>query len=785
MSSHSAARPLFPPTFSERALSYLLLPPGVLAGLFILAVFIWSLTVPYLGVDIAFHEGGWRVNQLDENGTAHRDGIGPGDAVVRVNGLAPEDVARGLTYIGAFHAQSLQVLDPSGRVVESSAHAGPVPADAIVQAFGVFTVGAAFWLTGFLSFLRKPGSRPVLFLYLVGLSVAIAAVSGMGSMRGWIVARHLEVAGLLLSPWLVVRLFLAFPSERRIKLLGKDISLVVHVPPALLLLIYAVVGHQDWALYVWFRPLIVLNLGVGFLVAIGIVAHSYFSASYARSRQQMKILAFGVGASALPLLALGVIPEMMGQGALVRSEILIMAFVALPVSLGHVIIRHELFDIDRAISRVIWYGLLSCVFIAGYVLFSWLVTATLPALGLGWQLLLLMAVTMVALALSRPARQRVREMIAERLDAGRYDYKQAATGVIADLASQSELEGVTRLLAESMARFFRLEGACLLLNVEDAGMVVSAAYGVYADSPAKQERLLELCPNLGEDHLFPNKAPPESGAALLVPLVTGKKRVGTLALSGKVSRADFGVDDIYFLFSIKAQGSLAVHNALLLKDAQARATELEEAYEAQKENNDYLGRSTQALHETYMGTMRTLVLALESRSPYTKGHSDRVTQLSRRTATQLGLGPAALLALQMAAQIHDIGKIAIPESILLKAGPLEHNERAEIELHPVKGVEMLRFLGFARPALPIIEAHHERVDGRGYPHGLRGDQIPLAARIIAVADAYDAMTSERPYRKACSSQEAIQQLREGAGAQWDPKVVTALERLPALGAEDT
>lgn len=135
--------------------------------------------------------------------------------------------------------------------------------------------------------------------------------------------------------------------------------------------------------------------------------------------------------------------------------------------------------------------------------------------------------------------------------------------------------------------------------------------------------------------------------------------------------------------------------------------------------------------------------------------------------------------LDIAARLHDIGKLAIRDEILLKPSVLTPSERAEVQRHPAKAVEILRFLDFLKDVLPNIEHHHEHYDGKGYPSSLKGEQIPLGARILAVADAYDALTSERPYRPAMSNGQVMETLKQGAGSQWDPIVVEAF--LSALG----
>lgn len=176
-------------------------------------------------------------------------------------------------------------------------------------------------------------------------------------------------------------------------------------------------------------------------------------------------------------------------------------------------------------------------------------------------------------------------------------------------------------------------------------------------------------------------------------------------------------------------------------------------------------------------SVKALVLATETKDPYTAGHNFRVTMYALRLAEEMQAAPEQLRALAQGAIVHDVGKINVPDSILNKPGRLTDEERAVIEQHPVKGYELCRNLGFMKDELGIIRSHHERWDGQGYPDRLKGEQIPPLARMIAVADVYDALTSTRSYRQAWSHGEAIALLNEQKGTQFDPLCVEAWVRL--------
>jgi putative nucleotidyltransferase with HDIG domain len=188
-----------------------------------------------------------------------------------------------------------------------------------------------------------------------------------------------------------------------------------------------------------------------------------------------------------------------------------------------------------------------------------------------------------------------------------------------------------------------------------------------------------------------------------------------------------------------------------------------------------------ATESAYVGAIRALALALDARDPYTAGHSERVSAVSVAIGRQMELPSDQVEILRLGALLHDIGKIGISDAVLRKPGPLTPEEFELIEEHPSVGARILRSVQFLAPHLPIVELHHERPDGQGYPHRLRGEEIPMLARIAHVADAFDAMTSARAYRPARGAAEALRELWRCAGTQFDAEVVRALaSALPAI-----
>lgn len=206
-----------------------------------------------------------------------------------------------------------------------------------------------------------------------------------------------------------------------------------------------------------------------------------------------------------------------------------------------------------------------------------------------------------------------------------------------------------------------------------------------------------------------------------------------------------------------------------------RALEKRELVLSNREHREFLEQKveeqTTEIRETSLGAIQALVEALEAKDAYTNGHSRRVTEVTVTLAREMGLGEDEVGRIRLAGLLHDIGKIGVPEEILHKPGKLSGGEFEQIKRHSVIGEKILKPVIKDEEILAMVRYHHERYGGSGYPEGIAGDAIPLGARLMAVADAYDAMTSNRPYRKALSPGEAHSQLLENRGIQFDPEAV--------------
>lgn len=228
-----------------------------------------------------------------------------------------------------------------------------------------------------------------------------------------------------------------------------------------------------------------------------------------------------------------------------------------------------------------------------------------------------------------------------------------------------------------------------------------------------------------------------------------KNLIGVLNLNKPKTGKTFSQSDVHFLSILANQAAISIENAQLFQN----------------------------LESTYLSTMKSLALILEGKNPYTRGHSERVTDYAVAIAKEMEISSKEINTLKYAALLHDIGKIGISDLILNKPGDLTSDEYEEIKQHPAIGHDMLKPIKFLHNALPIVRHHHERMDGKGYPDGKKGEDLSYAERICMVADAYDAMNSTRPYRKVLEQEKIFAELDKHSGTQFDKDVVKTLIKL--------
>jgi putative two-component system response regulator len=274
---------------------------------------------------------------------------------------------------------------------------------------------------------------------------------------------------------------------------------------------------------------------------------------------------------------------------------------------------------------------------------------------------------------------------------------------------------------------------------------------------------LEMIPHVRQDS--PNT---------VVVMISGMQTVESAIDALRLGAFDY-VMKPFDLRQVEAVVSRALEHQALIVAKQRYEDHLEELVE---QRTGELDQALNSLEEAYRSTLKALTTALETRDLETHGHSERVVSYSLRLGREYGLNSQLMKALEFGSLLHDIGKIGVPDSILRKPAKLTPDEWVLMREHPMHGQQILRGIKFLEGAARVVAQHHEKWDGSGYPAGLSAEEIDICARIFSVADAFDAITSDRVYRKGKSYEAAAQELDDWAGKQFDPKVVEAFHRVP-------
>ena len=343
----------------------------------------------------------------------------------------------------------------------------------------------------------------------------------------------------------------------------------------------------------------------------------------------------------------------------------------------------------------------------------------------------------------------------------------ALVGVGSAINSSLGLKRVLEMVIDSLIGLMNAERGFLMLREPNGELKVRVARGMVYDDLNKEsfsisKTIVRQVAENGEVVLTTNaQNDPRFGeqqsvaayhllSILCAPLKIKDDLIGVLYVDNRAHTGMFGNNDLELISAFANQVAVAIDNASLFDDLQESNAELEIAYQA---------------------TLEGWVRALDLRDKETEGHTRRVTALTQRLAQIMGVDDSAILHITRGALLHDIGKMAIPDGVLLKPGDLSPEERLLIQKHPVYAYEMLNPIKFLRPALDIPYCHHEKWDGSGYPRHLKGEEIPFAARIFSVVDVWDALTSNRPYRGPMKKEEAREYIKEQSGKHFEPQVV--------------
>ena len=337
-------------------------------------------------------------------------------------------------------------------------------------------------------------------------------------------------------------------------------------------------------------------------------------------------------------------------------------------------------------------------------------------------------------------------------------------------------EQVLEEVMDSLIALMHAERGFLMLRRRDGELIPVIARGIahinlvekeFAFSRTIVRRVADSCEpvlttNAQEDPRFVDQvsiAAHQLRSIICAPLKIKDQLIGVIYVDNRARTGIFRESDLELVSAFANQAAVAIDNADLF---------------------DRLQRSNRELEKAYQATLEGWVRALDLRDKETEGHTQRVTVLTERLARSMGVEGDALEHIRRGALLHDIGKMGIPDSILLKPSELTEDERALVRQHPVYAYHMLSPIEFLRPALDIPYCHHEKWDGSGYPRGLKGMEIPFAARVFPVIDVWDALVSDRPYRKALPHDEVRQHIKADAGKHFDPNVVKAFIEMENL-----
>jgi len=340
------------------------------------------------------------------------------------------------------------------------------------------------------------------------------------------------------------------------------------------------------------------------------------------------------------------------------------------------------------------------------------------------------------------------------------------------ISSTFERRIICRYVVEAVTRFLNTDITVLFLKEKDSEMLLMEyAIGLGPDQSGLSFKKGEsiagvvmetrnplMINDLEKDFFYKsvNKESYLKNSFISVPLVIQQEAVGVLEVAQKKNNRLFAQKDLALLENVARVVAIAIKNSRLLEDIQ----------------------------EGYLRTITTLALIIDARDPYTKRHSENVTRYSLSIADEMRLPADQKEIIRRASLLHDIGKIAIRDDVLLKPGKLTDTEFEQIKTHSMWGEEIVKSLPFLKEVSALVRQHHERYDGRGYPDGKKGREIEIGARIMAVADTFDAMTTDRPYRKALTLAVASQELGKNKETQFDPEAVDCflkiLERDPGI-----
>ena len=715
-----------------------------------------SRTPANVGLDATWHANRqvWVVSKVGPVSSAQDSGFKVGDVITSADG-AP---VLSLTDGGAAQIERAEIIAVTRPSTSTNYVADATlrsPNWAVVLFFSV-----SFFLIGIIALWRGHDAAPLaLALTCISGASELAILPGVYRQESWALPIHSFLIPLFFASF--AHLFVMFPIRRHLRIRKWTIPVWL-IPassiPVGLLSFYASVIRPE--LYPTFR-LVAFPYLLGCLFAgIASLILGWRQTTNPRVKAQIRIVLGGSLIAIIPFLLLSAVPEAAVNTDLVSPKFTLLSLVLMPLSFGYAILRYQIMDLQLYIRRGIVYSLLALAVTGIYALILFVGTTLIQhQVGINDAFVLAVSGTIVAIIFQR-LRDDLQSRVDRAFDRSHYDYRTQLLEFSRRMTEQLEGEDLGTLTATLISQ--TLEPTYVRMYMFDPeGQTFRLKSGVGVppqDAATEFSARHPLVAGLREEGgLRQNFDAAIDQTALSILLQKEQDVVGLLILGRKKADLPYSSDDLSLLKTVANQLAVAADNSRL--------------YERTR--------------DLYLSSIRTLAATVDAKDPYTHGHSARVAAYSRSIAAALNLDREEVEAIELAGLLHDIGKIGIPDSVLQKPGRLDPDERVLIMEHAALGAKIISENPSLMPLAPFVRHHHEWFDGGGYPDGLEGTEIPLGAAIISVADTFDTMTTDRPYRAAPGRDKALAELQRCSGTQFHPDVVSSFLKVQGFASEPT
>ncbi len=707
-----------------------------------------------VGVQVAWSAPAhaWTISKVHPLSSAYDDGVRVGDVVTSIdNHPLPVDVTDNVDSLDV-GSHITAINQSTGKTIVVDAGESDPDWNLVLLCSVVFAV------VGITVLLVGDGSAPrALALACIVGGLELAVLPSEYRLQAWSIPIHAELLALAFASF--AYLFLVFPIKRELRLRRLRIPVGVvpftSIPFAIFWYYSVQVAPNSYGLLrLWGFPYLVscLLLGVGSLI------YGWRTTRGQRAHTQIRIVVLSSIAAIFPFVALSVIPEAVAAHYILHPKYSMLALVLLPLSFGYAILRYQIMDLQLYVRRGIVYSVLALTVTGIYALILFVGTTIVQhQVGMNDAFVLAVSGTIVAILFQR-LRDELQRQVDRAFDHSHYDYRTQLLEFSRRMTEHLESEDLGKLTATLISqtleptyvRMYMFDSAAQIFRL-NAGVGVPPSHG-WQELSVRHPIVVGLQEVGGLRQRFDAST---DDAALTILLEKDKDVVGLLVLGPKKADLPYSSEDISLLKTVANQLAVAADNSRL--------------YERTR--------------DLYLSSIRTLAATVDAKDPYTHGHSERVAAYSRSIADALDLRREDVEAIELAGLLHDIGKIGIPDSVLQKPGRLDPDERALIMEHAALGAKIISENPSLMPLAPLVRHHHEWYNGGGYPDGLEGREIPLGAAIISVADTFDTMTTDRPYRAAPGREKALAELQRCSGTQFHPDVVTMFLKIQGFNDE--